>query len=170
MLDGALDCSSFNCFAGRVCSANHPSLTHSRPAGTMTYGRLCELLDGYTYLHQTVGYVHRDLEVKHVGLAGGRLCVFDLSTSVPLPSHPHPDSEAAAGVGRYSGASMLVQFLCWPCMLGSWRCCCASVLMRSASSGRCASGFRALRLFQRPCVYCVLCFLVPAPAHLLAQH
>lgn len=68
----------------------------------MTYARLRELVSGYRYLHQVVRYVHRDLEEKHVGLEdGGRLCVFDLSTCVPLDAH----SEGATGTS-YAGAAL----------------------------------------------------------------
>lgn len=61
----------------------HPS-AYATCAGGMTYARLCELVAGIRYLHKVVGYAYRDLEDKHVGLADGRLCVFDMSTCVPL--------------------------------------------------------------------------------------
>ena len=75
--------------------------------GLITAARVRELFAGYKYLHTVVKYVHRDLEDKHVGLAeDGCLCVFDLSTCVPLAGG------GAASVG-YAGESRSREAVMW---------------------------------------------------------
>ena len=70
--------------------------------GLMTASTLRELFAGFRYLHTVVGFVHRDMEDKHVGRADddGRLCVFDLSTCTSL--HPGNSAAAATALG-YAG-------------------------------------------------------------------
>jgi hypothetical protein len=68
----------------------------------MTAATLRELFAGYRWLHTVAKLVHRDLEDKHVGQADNRrLCVFDLSTCVPLAA-----GEAGAGAPGYAGQAV----------------------------------------------------------------
>ena len=54
-------------------------------------------------------YVHRDLEEKHVGMTDrGRLCVFDLSTSVPIDG-----GEGAMSSNGYAGVMNALTSLVW---------------------------------------------------------
>jgi hypothetical protein len=82
------------------------------PVGLMTAVVLRDLFAGYRFLHRVVGYVHRDLEDKHVGQADGRTCVFDLSTCVPLGTQP-VTGYAGTGVSPLGAVSYhAVQVLC----------------------------------------------------------
>lgn len=64
----------------------------------MTVAYMRQLFAGIRFLHKTAQLVHRDIEAKHVGIAGGRLCVFDLSTCVPLSQQ-----QGTSNVLGYSG-------------------------------------------------------------------
>lgn len=61
----------------------------------MNAAALQGMLEGLRFLHMVVKRIHRDIEDKHVGRSkSGRLCMFDLDTSMALEG---PSSCTAVG-------------------------------------------------------------------------
>lgn len=84
----------------------------------MTADLVQQLFAGLRFLHTKAKLVNRDLEDKHFGIHDGRLCLFDLSTCVPLDStvfhggYAGKQTTGCKGCADAHAPSMLSQHCC----------------------------------------------------------